>query len=96
MSNEVKIIFANDPIVTENEAVKQFVANQKAGHCSVLIEETHYIVVKECKEKDMTLEKVRATAGNIARDVSTQKVETAIVKQKFYRMRLRNWIKDLS
>ena len=80
MSNEVKVIFANDPIVTENAAIKQFVANQKAGHSSVLIEETHYIVVKECKEKDATLEKVRATAGNIARDVSAQKVETAIVE----------------
>jgi leucyl aminopeptidase len=72
MSNEVKVIFANDPIVSENATVKQFVANQKAGHSSVLIEETHYIVVKECKEKDATLEKVRATAGNIARDVSDQ------------------------
>ena len=65
MSNEVKVIFANDPIVLGNTTVKQFVANRKARHSSVLIGETHYIVVKECKEKDATLEKVRATAGNI-------------------------------
>lgn len=80
MSNEVKIIFANDPIVSGNTAIKQFVANQKAGHSSVLIEETHYIVVKECKEKEATLEKIRVTAGNIARDVSAQKAETAIIE----------------
>ena len=80
MANEVNVIFANDPIVSENAAVKQFVANQKAGHSSVLIGETHYIVVKECKEKDATLEKVRATAGNIARDVSAQKAEIAFVE----------------
>lgn len=80
MSNEVKVIFANDPIVSKNAAIKQFVANQKAGHSSVLIEETHYIVVKECKEKEATHEKVRATAGNIARDVSAQKAETASIQ----------------
>jgi len=80
MSNEVKVIFANDPIVLENATVNKFVANQKAGHSSVLIEETHYIVVKGCKEKDATLEKVRATAGNIARDVSAQKADIAIIE----------------
>jgi len=79
MSIEAKVIFGNNPIVSESATVNQFVANQKAGHCSVLIGETHYIIVKECKEKEMALEKVRAVAGNIARDVSAQKVETAIV-----------------
>lgn len=78
MSTEVKIIFANNPIVTNSGAVKQFVTNQTAGHSSVIIEETHYIVVKE--STDATLEKVRATAGNIARDVSAQKVDTAVIE----------------
>ena len=76
MSNEVKVIFANDPIVLGNATINKFVANQKAGHSSVLIGETHYIVVKECKEKDATLEKVRATAGNISRDVSASNTKT--------------------
>ena len=79
MSIEAKVIFGNNPIVSDNATVNQFVANQKAGHCSVLIGETHYIIVKECKEKEMSLEKVRVVAGNIARDVSAQKVETAMV-----------------
>lgn len=79
MSTEVNIIFVNDPIISDNLAVKQFVDRQQAGHCSILIGETQYIVVKECKEA--TLEKVRAIAGNIARDVSAQKVYTAIVAE---------------
>lgn len=79
MSTKVKIIFANDPIVTNSGSVKQFVANQTAGHSSVLIGETHYIVVKE--STDATLEKVRATAGNIARDISAQKVDTAVIEE---------------
>ncbi|MFJ7936220.1 leucyl aminopeptidase family protein [Sporosarcina sp. NPDC096371] len=79
MSTEVKIIFANDAIVSSNGAVKQFAANQTAGHSSVFIGETHYIVVKVCKEA--SLEKVRVTAGNIARDVSAQKVGTAVIEE---------------
>ncbi|MBE1555386.1 leucyl aminopeptidase family protein [Sporosarcina limicola] len=80
MTKQVKIIFASDSIVANNSAVKQFVDNQQADHTSVLVGDQHYVVVKECKDKVATLEKVRATAGNIARDLSTQKVETASVE----------------
>ena len=79
MSNEVKIIFENDSLIFENELVKDFVENSPAGHCSVLLNETHYIVVKESKKTANTLEKVRATAGNIARDLSARKVVSAQV-----------------
>ncbi|MCM3742566.1 leucyl aminopeptidase family protein [Sporosarcina luteola] len=76
---EVKIIFAKDDLVSGNEARQNFVAQQKAGHCSVLIEDTHYVVIKEVEKAN--LEKVRATAGNIARDLAAQKVEKATMQQ---------------
>ena len=75
---EVKIIFANDELISGNDARKNFVAQQKAGHCSVLIEDTHFIVIKEAEKAN--LEKVRSTAGNIARDLAAQKVEKATVQ----------------
>ena len=74
---EVKIIYSNDELINGNEARKKFVAQQKAGHCSVLIEETHYVVIKEVE--NAKLEKVRSTAGNIARDLAAQKVDKATV-----------------
>lgn len=77
MANAVKIIFENDPRITENETVKEFVKNSPAGHCSVLVNETHFIVIKESKKS--SLENVRATAGNIARDVSARKVTSVQV-----------------
>ena len=74
---EVKIIVANDELINGNDARKNFVAQQKAGHCSVLIEETHYVVIKEVE--NAKLEKVRSIAGDIARDLAAQKVDKATV-----------------
>lgn len=79
MSTKLQIIFENDPLISENETVKDFVKNSPTGHCSVLLDETHYVVVKEDKKTPLTLDKVRSTAGNIARDLSGRKVETAEV-----------------
>ena len=79
MSTKVQIIFEKDSLITENETVKDFVKNSPAGHCSVLLDGTHYIVVKEDKKTPLTLEKIRSTAGNIARDLSGRKVEVAEV-----------------
>ncbi|MDW0116012.1 leucyl aminopeptidase family protein [Sporosarcina thermotolerans] len=79
MTNEVKIIFSDDVLVTENSAVKNFVENQKAGHCSLIIKDEQYVIVKT-DDKKKSLEKVRSTAGNISRDLSSQKVEKASVQ----------------
>ncbi|MCM3710223.1 leucyl aminopeptidase family protein [Sporosarcina luteola] len=76
---EVKIIFAKDELISGNEARKNFVEQQKAGHCSVLFDDTQYVVIKEAKKAN--LEKVRSTAGNIARDLAAQKVEKATVQE---------------
>lgn len=76
---EVKLIFAKDELISGNEARKNFVAQQKATHCSVLIDDTHYVVIKEAEKANM--EKVRSTAGDIARELAGQKVDKAIVKE---------------
>lgn len=74
---EVKVICASHELIAGNEPLKKFVDQQKGAHCSVLVNETQYVVVKVAKEAD--IEKVRATAGNIARDLASQKVEKALV-----------------
>ncbi|CAM3247507.1 leucyl aminopeptidase family protein [Filibacter tadaridae] len=80
MSNEVKILFANDARISTNEAVKKYVDNQSTTHTSVWIENEQYVVVKQCEVANATLEKVRVTAGNIARDLSAQKVKAAVLE----------------
>ena len=77
MSNEVKIIFENDLLISENKTVKEFVENSPVGHSSVLLNDVHYVVVKE--KSINTLEKVRNVAGDIARDLSSRKIEEAHV-----------------
>lgn len=74
---EVKIISTSSELITESTALKSFVEQQKGAHCSVLINDTQYVVLKLAK--DASLEKVRATAGDIARDLASQKVSKAIV-----------------
>lgn len=90
MTNQVKIIFANDPLIVEKETYKQFIASQKAAHCAILIEYSQYVVVKEIEKQN--LEKVRTVAGNIARDVKAQKIKTASIEAD----RLANAFSNLS
>ena len=75
MTNKVQIIFETNPLISENETVKDFVNNSPAGHSSVLLNDVHYVVVKV--KPAHTLEKVRSAAGEIARDLGKRKVKTA-------------------
>ena len=90
MSNEVKVIFESNSAIAENEAVKNFVKNSPTGHCSVLLNDEHYVVVKNDEKTPVSLEKVRATAGNIARDLGSRKVETAFVAAEDIELALQN------
>ncbi|MBB4826130.1 leucyl aminopeptidase [Sporosarcina luteola] len=78
----VTILFENDKRIAEKEARQQYVARQKGAHCSLLIDDEQYVVLKDGKEKDISLEKVRSIAGDIARDLGTQKVEKAFVREE--------------
>lgn len=75
MSKDVQIVFETDPLISGNETVKEFVENSPASHCSILLKDVHYIVVKE--KTASTLETVRNAAGDIARDLGGRKVEAA-------------------
>lgn len=77
MSSNVKIIFGSNALITANLAAKNFVENSSGGHCSVLLEGAHLVVVKE--KSSYTTEKIRSIAGEIARELSGRKVEQASV-----------------
>lgn len=77
MSNNVQIIFESNALITANLAAKNFVENHVGGHCSVLLEGAHLIVLKE--KSAYTTEKIRSIAGEVARDLSNRKVEKASV-----------------
>lgn len=81
MSNNINIIFQNDSVVTKNLSVKEFVENSPAGHSSVLVDGTHYVVIKDVKKLPVTLDKVRSIAGEIARDLGGRKVAKATVTE---------------
>ncbi|AOV07057.1 leucyl aminopeptidase family protein [Sporosarcina ureilytica] len=77
MSSNVKVIFQSNSLIEDNEIVKNYVENSPSAHCSVLLEGTHYIVIKE--KSSYTTEKIRSIAGGIARDLSSRKVVTALI-----------------
>ncbi|MFD1206907.1 MULTISPECIES: leucyl aminopeptidase family protein [Sporosarcina] len=80
MSNVVNIIYAQNEKVTGNAAVQQYVDQQQAAFCSVLIGDVQYVVLKE--QKKPSLEKVRSIAGDIARHLSEQKIVEAVVSSE--------------
>ncbi|WP_438312054.1 leucyl aminopeptidase family protein [Sporosarcina sp. FA9] len=79
MANKVEIILENNVVITQNDTVKEFVKNSTGGHCSIVVGDVHYIVIKDSKKTPLTLEKVRATAGNISRDLGKRKVNGASI-----------------
>lgn len=77
MTNSVQCIFETDAIVTANLSVKQFVEQQKGTFCSVLVDGSHYIVMKEVGKQ--TTEVVRSLAGDVSRSLQEQKVKQATI-----------------
>jgi len=77
MSKEVEIIFESDQLVSGNEILKEFVKNGPTGNFSILLNDRHYVIIKEDEKVVHTLEQVRATAGNIARELSARKAPSA-------------------
>lgn len=77
MSSNVNVIFESNALITANLAAKNFVENSSGGHCSVLLEGNHLVVLKE--KSTYTTETIRSVAGDIARDLSSRKVDKASV-----------------
>lgn len=76
----VKVIFENNDLVSSNAVLKTFVGNQQGGFTSVIHENAHIVIVKEDKKATVTAESVRSLAGNIARELSAQKVDKATIE----------------
>lgn len=77
MSNSVQCIVETNAMITSNLSVKQYVENQKGAFCSILVDGTHYVVLKEAQKQ--TTETVRAVAGEVSRSLQGQKVEKATI-----------------
>ncbi len=77
MSNSVQCIFENDAIVTANLSTKQYVENQKGLVCSLLVDGTHYMIIKKVDKQ--TTEMVRSVAGDVSRTLQGQKVKNATI-----------------
>lgn len=83
MSQKVSVVFGTTQAETET-----FI-NQSSGDFSPVFQDGELqFVVKEVKETEQTLEKVRMIAGNISRDVKARKIEKIYVNeqalQKFF------------
>lgn len=86
MQIHTEILFATDSRVTSNGLVKQFVENQKGGHCSLVLGDKQVVVLKDKKWK--TTEDIRSIAGEIARDLTARKVQSATILAEHL---ARNW-----
>ncbi|KAB2331158.1 leucyl aminopeptidase family protein [Cytobacillus depressus] len=80
MSLQATILFSNDSRIQNNHQIKQFVENSKAEFTTLFHEEELVATVKEVEEAKQSYEKVRMIAGAISRDLSSRKVEKAVVE----------------
>lgn len=81
MSMKATIIFANDPLITENESLKQFVENSSTSINKVYNDGELFFVIKQREKGKKSYENVRMTAGSVARELSKQKVEYASINE---------------
>lgn len=82
MSNQATILFENDPLIAENEALKQFVENSSATVNPLpFVRDGELVVVVKLKE-DESYENVRHIAGTISRVLSKRKVENASLTEE--------------
>ncbi|EGQ21674.1 leucyl aminopeptidase family protein [Mammaliicoccus sciuri] len=77
MQINAEILFANDGQLTKNQLVKQFVNNQSGGHSSFVLEGKQVVALKDKQWK--SLDDIRNIAGEVSRDLSAQKVQTATI-----------------
>ena len=76
MSSQATIIFSTDSLIQTKESIKRFVENSSTNFTSLFLEEKLTIVIKEEKQ---TYEQLRMLAGSIARELSSRKVEKAVI-----------------
>ncbi|WP_251660925.1 leucyl aminopeptidase family protein [Sporosarcina aquimarina] len=78
---EVKLLFSQDAVIQQNEGLKTFVNQLKAGSGSAVFSEGQQWYVMSVKGgKTGCLETIRATAGTAARELSRAKVASAKIE----------------
>src|SRR5690625_4290695 len=80
--SKATIIFETDALVKDNETLASFVSSSKKPFEIQLIDGELYVIVKEIKEEKQTIDEVRMLAGNIARELSGRKIETAVINEE--------------
>ncbi|WP_042357395.1 leucyl aminopeptidase family protein [Bacillus rubiinfantis] len=80
MSTQAAILFFNDACIQNNQRVTEFVKNSSTAFSILLDVNELIVVVKPKTEKQQTYEEVRMTAGAIARELSTRRVDKATIK----------------
>ncbi|WP_240508081.1 leucyl aminopeptidase family protein [Virgibacillus indicus] len=82
MSNQATILFEIDERIEANEPLKKFVQNSSKPYSTLYNDGELFVVVKVPEEKSQTYEKVRMTAGSIARELGNYKVEKSSINEE--------------
>lgn len=81
MINQATILFENDVHIEKNESTKQYVGNSKGDFCTLFVDGELFVVVKVIGDEKQTYERVRMSAGSIARSLSARQVEQASIDE---------------
>jgi leucyl aminopeptidase len=79
MIKQATILDAGNTRIQENASVNQYVENSTGEFCTLLLQDSYTVVIREINNKNQTAEKVRMLAGNIARKLGKNKVAAANV-----------------
>ena len=69
MNKQVKIIFSNEDLVVKNDALKNYVENNKGEFIPTLFNNESVVIIKSPKQDKQTLEDVRMLAGSISKSL---------------------------
>ncbi|WP_217587198.1 M17 family metallopeptidase [Lentibacillus saliphilus] len=75
MAQQAYMVHVNDARVTSHNGLKQFTDNQSGDFFSVFAEDTLLVVLKPIEQKQQSTEKIRMVAGEVVRQLSSQKIE---------------------
>lgn len=83
LSKEAKIIFENDPLITKNEAMRQFVESSSVTVNPLPFEhEGKLVVVVKVEESEKeSYETVRMTAGSISKELRKRSIESVTIHE---------------
>lgn len=81
---QAKIIFSTDSQIHQDDHIKQYIENTKDAFTVLFLQNELTVVVKEIEEEKQTYEMLRMISGAIARELSTRKVEKAVITSTLF------------